>query len=364
MPFCLQKCGYCDFYSFSTDRQHRSDYVLTLIKHIQMSQDKDLFCDSLYFGGGTPSLMQGEDIQQIIKAVGDCFRLDKNAEITLEVNPGTVTCESLKEFRQAGVNRLSIGVQSLDDSELKALSRLHNAQEAINAIQNSFQAGFDNVSCDIMFGVPNQTLTSLEKTTQTLTKYPISHISAYGLKIEPLTPFGKNPPVLPDEDIERQMYFQLIDQLEKEGFEQYEISNFAKKGKASRHNLKYWQTEQYLAFGPSASGFIKSHRYTYAPDLEKYTMAVQKGQNPPLSESYTVDSQSRCQEKIIFGLRLTKGIDLEQCQLKKEDFYKNPVLSRLIAEGFMDLNRHTLRLLPKGMYISNSIINEILLLKD
>lgn len=361
MPFCVRKCAYCDFYSRGgADGESISAYADTVIKHMEMSHDKELFCDSLYFGGGTPSLMNADDVGQIIEAAGENFDLSHDAEITLEVNPGTVDREKFRNLKAVGVNRISLGVQSLDDGELGILGRLHDADAAKKAIERAFEAGFDNVSCDVMFGLPRQTEKSLAATLDGLCAYPIAHISAYGLKIEPGTPFARQKLDLPDEDAERAMYFAIIENLQSHGFEQYEISNFARDGKTSRHNLKYWRGGEYLAFGPAAAGYLHGERYAYARDLDGYTAAINTGENPPETERYTVDAAEKAREKIIFGLRLAEGINLEECGISAASLYENPVTARLLKKNYMKLDAARLRLTPTGFYISNGIINEIL----
>ena len=361
MPFCMKKCGYCDFYSVcGSTAQQRTDYIHSVIKHMEMSQDKTLFCDSLYLGGGTPSLLAPQDVEMLINAAARCFDLSEKSEITLEMNPCTADREKLSGFVASGVNRISLGVQSLDDRELSALGRLHDSMGAREALDMIFEAGFDNVSCDVMFGIPYQTRESLEYTLRQLCRYPVSHISAYGLKIEPSTPFYTQKLSLCDEDTERQMYFDIAQILSEYGFEQYEISNFARDGRASRHNMKYWLGEEYLAFGPCASGYLHGERYTYARSLEEYASAIGEGRNPPESERYTVDDDERAQESIIFGLRTKYGISLEKCGIDAKKITESPFFKRLSAENMILLSEDNLRLTPRGYYVSNSIINEVL----
>ncbi|MBE6688647.1 MAG: radical SAM family heme chaperone HemW [Ruminococcaceae bacterium] len=365
IPFCVRKCSYCDFYSVGcasvTDMQGYTDAV---IRHMDMSQSKDLFCDSLYFGGGTPSLLPTECVGEIIKSAKKCFSVSDNCEITMECNPCTIDKKGFAELLRHGVNRVSIGVQSLHDSELNALGRLHDANGAVNAIENALEAGFANISCDVMFGIPRQTRESLRQTLEKLCALKISHISAYGLKIENGTPFSQMSLDLPDEDSEREMYFDIINVLKSHGFEQYEISNFARDGKNSRHNIKYWQGDGYISFGPSASSYVSGQRYTYTRSVKDYIEAVTNGKNPPESERYSVDEEEKRSERIIFSLRMNEGISLSECGLSAEKITSNPVLSRLIDEDCMILSDDRLRLTSKGFYISNGIINEILALLD
>ena len=362
IPFCIRKCNYCDFYSSGGACSGEiSSYAHAVIKHIELSQDKDLFCDSLYLGGGTPSLLSARDTAGIIDACRKYLGLSDDAEITLEMNPKTADKDSLKAFFASGVNRLSIGVQSLNDNELLKLGRLHDADGAKRTVEDALSAGFGNISCDVMFGIPFQTPHSLLHTLDGLCSYPVTHISAYGLKIEEGTPFYKMNLDVPDEEGERQMYFDIISRLKEHGFEQYEISNFARDSHYSRHNLKYWRGEEYLAFGPSASGYFNGTRYTYKRDIQGYINAVNSLKEPEKDEEYFVDEEEKNREKIIFSLRLTEGINLEECGINPQKLLKNPVISRLIREEYIILGEK-LSLTSKGFYISNSVINEILAL--
>lgn len=361
MPFCVKKCAYCDFYSIAgTCSGKRLEYTAAVVNHINMYHDKSLVFDSIYFGGGTPSLMSPQDLENILCALKENFTITPDCEITLELNPETADKNYLSELKWLGVNRLSFGVQSLNDDELKLMGRIHTAEKAVSSIQDAFNAGFDNVSCDIIFGVPFQEPKSIRNTLTELCRLPVAHISAYGLKVEPNTPFARMELIFPDEDTEERMYFDIIDFLGLNGFEQYEISNFAKKGKHSRHNLKYWQGTEYLSFGPSASGYFKNRRYTYKKDIDAYISAIQNKKEPPVSESLTVSENEKRQEKIIFGLRLSKGILLSEIDLSCYSLTKSPIISRLLNEDYIRCENGFLRLTPKGFYISNGIINEIL----
>ena len=362
IPFCVRKCAYCDFYSLGgVSEEIKSVYTDALIKHMEMSQDKALFCDSLYLGGGTPSLMDVRDIERIIGAARHNFTLSEDCEITLEANPGTVDKQKFSDLLSAGVNRISLGVQSLNDRELLKLGRLHDAYCAREAIESAFWAGFENVSCDVMFGIPYQTYKSLVATLSELCTYQITHVSAYGLKLEASTPLALEMDLaLPDEDKEREMYFDIVSRLGKCGFNQYEISNFARGGKVSRHNIKYWRGDEYISFGPAAAGYLHGERYTYTRDIKSYITAVQNKKNIPEAERYAVSDSEKREEKIIFGLRMTDGIRLSDCGIISADIKKSPVLSRLLMEEYMSLDGEILCLTPKGFYISNSIINELL----
>ncbi|HAN43965.1 MAG TPA: coproporphyrinogen III oxidase, partial [Ruminococcaceae bacterium] len=248
IPFCLSKCPYCDFYSVKTDGGSIKKYTAAVVNAIKSRPLGGLSVDTVYFGGGTPSVIGAENLAEILQAARDSFLVEQNAEITLEANPGTVDLSFFSELKKAGFNRLSMGLQSANDGQLKLLGRRHNADEAKAAVLSAQKAGFDNISLDIMLGIPQQTEKIVEKSIDFCASLNVSHISAYMLKIEPNTPFYKSniADICPDEDMQADLYLHAVYCLETRGYKQYEISNFARDGKKSRHNLKYWHCEQYL----------------------------------------------------------------------------------------------------------------------
>lgn len=302
LPFCLSKCPYCDFYSFreGADGVTADAYVNALICEIA-SEDK--FCaDTVYFGGGTPSLLGEKRIYKILNALAPS--LDGECEITLECNPKTVDFNSLKAYRAAGVNRLSVGAQSFCDGELRALGRLHTASEAVNAVTDAHRAGFDNVSLDLMLATPGQTASSLSQSVRTAVSLGVSHVSAYILTIEKNTRFYKAGVSLPEDDTVAQMYLNTVYGLNAAGIKQYEISNFAAIGFESRHNLKYWRCEEYKGFGASAHSFENGVRRCHSRSAAEYIKT--RGRIIKVTD----EKAGGFTEYAMLRLRLCEGLDL------------------------------------------------------
>lgn len=337
VPYCVQKCPYCDFYSGKLSRQ--DEYIQSAVRNIQRytHQNQDLIFDTVYFGGGTPSLLP-----EISSAVLSEIRLTPNAEITFEANPETVTPSTFETLLKSGVNRLSFGVQSLTGKELSALGRIHSAEKAIQAITTAHNAGFSNISADIMLGIPYQTKETLIATIDKLASLPITHVSAYMLKIEPNTPFGKRPPSVPDEDEQAELYLLAVSELEKHGFKQYEISNFAKADCESRHNLKYWRCEEYIGIGPAAHSYYNGKRYAVPRDLGLFIDSEQQ------CEEFTDESPDTKEEQIMLGLRLCEGIPITE-ELQKR--------LKLIPPHLIRAENNRISLTPEGFLVSNEIIS-------
>lgn len=351
VPFCAKKCPYCDFYSCSYSSRASEDYANGIIRDIEGFPDNPKI-DTVYFGGGTPSLIPPEFIEKILRCLNLKFNISV-PEITLEINPCTVNNNKLKLYREMGINRLSIGVQSANDSELKLLGRKHNFEKAKEIIIQASNNGFDNISCDLMLGIPGQTIDSLSESINKLSELPINHISSYILKIEAGTPFDNKEFInqMPSDELVSEMYLFTVNDLKNKGFDQYEISNFAKKGYKSRHNLKYWNCCEYIGFGPAAHSFYNGIRYYYAPDLEKFI------KSPPEKIITDFDAGGD-DEKLMLGLRLTEGVDLNEFPDRKNSILlKAASLKRC---GYIDLTGDRLSLTPKGFMVSNSIIAELI----
>ncbi len=269
VPFCKNKCPYCDFYSLKLTQETEKKYTEAVIRNLEQFKGETL--DTIYFGGGTPSILSAHSFYCIFKAINKFFKLD-NAEITLEANPSVTDIKKLKSLKNVGFNRISFGVQSCDDNELKQLGRIHNFSTAKTAILNASQAGFENISCDVMLGIIGQTKQSLENTIDKLTSLPINHISAYILKIEENTPYNCEAILkkLPCEDLVCDLYEFGQNLLSSKGFNQYEVSNFSKKGFESKHNLKYWECKEYIGIGPSAHSFYNKKRYYCPPCVDEF----------------------------------------------------------------------------------------------
>ena len=344
VPFCVRKCPYCDFYSAAGREELRADYAAAVIRNLRDYPER---FDTVYFGGGTPNLI-AEHMPMILRAVN----IEPGAEISAECNPATSTPETLRIMRQAGVNRISVGVQSLRDNELKKLGRLHNAAQAEELILHARQAGFESISADVMLGVPGQTADSLTDTIERLAKLPITHISAYMLTLEPATPFGKAPPAdMADDEQMAELYALCLRLCEKHGFRQYEISNFAREGFECRHNLKYWRDEEYLGIGPAAHSFYAGRRFAVPRDLEAFIRAEHQ------SAEITDDSPGDYDERVMMGLRLAEGIS--------EELYKPLEKAlRLIPSEYYRLEGGRLSLTGRGFPVYNYIVSLLLAHKE
>ena len=345
IPYCAKKCPYCDFFSERYNKNSIMQYTDAVLRNLEYYSRRRI-ADTIYFGGGTPSLMPAECIERIINSVRRNFILSENSEITLEVNPNTVNADKLSDLYNAGVNRLSVGVQSLVESELKMLGRTHTAERAVETVINAEKAGFKNISCDMIIGVPNQTSESIKYTIQKLSELPVTHISSYILKIENGTPFD-NPDfisLMPDDDTVSDMYLLMVDELEKRGFMQYEVSNFAKKGSESRHNTKYWKCIDYLGIGATAHSCFEGKRFFVPPDIEKFN-------NSPFQDiSVTDENPCGFKEYAMLRLRLKEGLDISQ---HPEIISKT---SELLKAGYINFDGKKISLTAKGYLMSNSVI--------
>lgn len=349
VPFCVRKCPYCDFYSCENRLHERDAYVQAVCRNIRYYGNNKK-ADTLYFGGGTPSLLSPVQIAEIISCAESEFDLI-SPEITMEINPATVTPEMLKDYRSAGVNRLSIGVQDLHDDSLETLGRLHTAKQAVKTVYNAKDAGFENISCDLMIGTKGQTSERLHETLEKITSLPISHISAYMLKIEEGTPYAKQnmQDFIPDEDEVADLYLEMVSFLEEKGFLQYEISNFAKKGFESRHNCRYWKLSDYIGIGPAAHSCYEGKRFYVPSDLDLF---IKEEHQKTITED---DSPDTSQERIMLGLRLAEGIPLswlDDIQRKSAELF--------LKAGLMKKDSDRICFTPRGFLVSNSILCELI----
>ena len=373
IPFCKQKCLYCDFASYACfgEREMRT-YTDALCHEIEVRAEEAsnvAFGATIYFGGGTPSVLPTDCLEGIVSTLKSCGFWQKPAEATIEVNPGTADVNKLKRLREAGFDRISFGVQSLQDKELRAIGRIHNAEEALIAIDMARTAGFRRISCDLIYGLPGQSLASLKDTICRLTKTGIEHMSVYGLIVEEGTPLERlvtsGRMVLPDEDIAADMYELVQRLLAEAGFERYEISNYAKNGQYSRHNTVYWQYHPYIAFGAAACGMEKALRRTAASTVPEYIAAAQAltSANWRTSELYTSESltiQQQLEEFMFMGLRRAAGADLAEARARfgvdvwqRYGLQLEPIIKKGLAR--YDGDKQRLWLTPKGMEIGNQI---------
>jgi oxygen-independent coproporphyrinogen III oxidase len=363
IPFCDHKCIYCDFYSIIT-----SDNIIpffeTLKKETEyysaMFREEHLFT-SIFFGGGTPSLMCPDDIGDIIYDLKNKFNISGDAEITLETNPGTVTKEKLKHFLEAGVNRISIGIQSFDEDDLKFLTRIHDKQTAIDTVLNASVAGFGNISIDLIFNLPAQTREKWLKNLSRAVQLPINHISAYSLILEKGTILNKlvldKIVTMQDNDYDADLYQHTIEYLTSHGFNQYEVSNFAMDGYECRHNNAYWRYRDYLGLGPSAHSYMNGKRWWNYSSLKRYILEIRKNNHAEASFEIPTFDQ-KLDEYIMLSLR-SSGLDLEDLEAKfgHSWFEKNQRFLELsIAEGFLKSYKNFIRFTPKGYAVCDEII--------
>lgn len=350
VPFCGRKCRYCDFYSLPYRKSSAAEYAAAVLRNIRHYSDKNVILDTVYFGGGTPSLLPAEYIEQFMKEIRCNFDLAENAEITLEANPNTLTGERLEKLRESGINRLSIGVQSMDDNELEILGRTHNAKTAEKAVLAARKAGFDNISCDLMAALPNQTAEKLAYSIDAMTALPIQHISAYILKIEKGTVFDcdeirRN---IPDDDAAAELYMTMVKKLREKGFFQYEVSNFAKKGYESRHNSRYWKCQDYIGIGPSAHSCYKGKRFAVSADLQGFI------DSPVQVTEITDESPCGFEEYAMLRLRLREGYNINDFPEYKDNLLKK--IPNLLKAGYIAFDGENISLTERGFLLSNSVI--------
>ena len=370
IPFCKSKCGYCDFCSNPpASAQEIERYQNALMLHMQdlSAAAADYTVDTVYFGGGTPTMLSAKQLCALLDCVRDSFTLEKDAEITTEANPGTVDRRALRALRKCGFNRISFGLQSADDAELRALGRVHTAADLTRAYDDARRAGFMNISLDLMYGIPRQTRESFRRSLDFARGLDPEHLSVYGLKIEEGTPFyaARECLSLPDEESEYNMYFDAHRVLGEAGYEHYEISNFARRGFRSRHNLRYWLDEKYLGFGVSAHSYFNNQRYAYTTDIDAY---IREMESPTelasiLTECTDIDVFTKETEYVMLRLRLFDGISLPAYRAEfGRDFLAKygKKLERYLAGGFARAAADRIALTAKGMYVSNYILSDLL----
>ena len=360
VPFCKKKCKYCDFYSIAcADGSKMDAYTDALVRHIGEYAPfmKGYTVDTVYFGGGTPTVLGAKRLGRILKAICRGCSVSKSAEITCEANPESSELKLFEALRRAGVNRLSLGVQSASDEELAALGRLHTFAQAAQAVQAARKAGFGNLSLDFMYGLPGQDIAGALASLEKIMALSPEHISCYCLKLEEGTPLWREAPVLPDDDTQADMYLQIVGMLEKSGYEQYEVSNFAKRGYASRHNTRYWKLEEYLGFGPGAHSFFGGRRFSYKRNLDAYLAG-----GDILDEMEETPDTQRIGEYLMLRLRLNEGIDGEAYfrRFHREFAPVEHVLEQFLAPGYTRRAGTRWSLTPRGMFVSNAIICRVL----
>ncbi len=355
IPFCVRKCGYCDFLSGPTDEGTKKEYVEKLLEEIE--QYADLLgqrrTETIFFGGGTPSILDAKYIVQIMESLKKYGNISGDAEISLEANPGTVTKEKILLWKKAGINRLSFGLQSADDEELKKLGRIHTWEEFTDNFYLARSCGFSNINVDLMSALPGQTVDSWKRTMEKVTALNPEHISAYSLIIEEGTLFydayADHPELLPSEEEERTMYYETKAYLSSKGYERYEISNYAKPGYECRHNLSYWERTDYLGLGLGAASLLGNVRKSNQSSLEKYLKGNFSGEQEILSDVNAME------EYFFLGLRKMKGVDWTPYR----PFYEDTV-EKLVKQGVLEKDGKMIRLTELGIDVSNSVLAEFL----
>ena len=371
IPFCVKKCSYCDFLSAPATEQTMETYMAALFAEIRGRAEDctDRMVTSVFIGGGTPSLLSGESIRQLMECIRESYTLAEDAEITMEVNPGTATAEKLREFYVAGINRLSIGMQSAQEQELKMLGRIHDFEGFCQVYREAVEAGFTNINVDVMSGLPGQTLESYRDTLEKVLRLdPMpQHISAYSLIVEEGTPFAamadRGELHLPEEDTDRAMYEETIEILENYGFHRYEISNYAVAGRECRHNVGYWIRRDYLGFGIGAASLMDNVRFQNGRDLGTYL-------EHPLEcreEEQTLTVQEQMEETMFLGLRLIRGVAYEAFEEQYGKSMKEvygPVIAQNVSDGLLVTcegnGKHWLALTKKGLDLSNYVMAQFL----
>ena len=372
IPFCMQKCLYCDFVSYINKSECVKEYINCMIKEIQSYDLKKYNITTIYIGGGTPSFIESDYIKEIINVIQN--KLEKNdtrwedIEITIEANPGTITLEKLNDYKTAGINRISLGLQATQDRLLKQIGRIHNYKDFLEAYELLKRVGFNNINVDLMIGLPNQSIKDLKESLEKIIKLDPNHISVYSLIIEDGTPISKlldkEKIKLPDEEIERQIYWYVKNKLELNGYNHYEISNFSKKGKESKHNLNCWKQKQYIGVGAAAHSYFKDIRYSNTNNIEEYIKNIKENnieKNRKIEEKQTIEDKKN--EFMMLGFRMIEGVNIADFKAK---FVDNPLylyrekIKKLTDEGLIEVDLNNIKLTNKGLDLANVVFEEFI----
>lgn len=383
IPFCVKKCKYCDFNSYKMDLDSKKRYIEDLKIEMELysnklnrddkyknkedfNLDKNDIITSIFIGGGTPSILTSEEIREVFVSIKEKFNIDKNAEITIECNPGTLTLEKLETMKEVGINRLSIGLQAVQEKHLNFIGRIHSYKEFEKNYMDALSVGFKNINIDLMYSLPNQTLCDWKETLEKITDLNPTHISAYSLILEEGTElynmYENNQFDLIDENIDIEMYEYTINYLKSKGYNQYEISNYSQEGYNCKHNILYWECEHYIGLGAGASGYIDNNRYNNLESLEDYHLSLIKREKPIL-DSENLSIKDMIEEKIFMGLRMNRGIKFKDFEKKfgidfREKYSKQ--IEMLLARRLINQNFEGIQLTQKGREISNSIFIEFM----
>ena len=369
IPFCKSKCYYCDFVSFSCKEDKIEQYINALKKEIELYKQElkeDIIIDTIYIGGGTPSFIDSKYIVSVINKLKDSFNILDEAEITIEVNPGTITKEKLINYKNTGINRLSIGLQTTDNNLLKKIGRIHTYDEFIATYNLAREIGFNNINVDLMLALPGQTLNGLTEDVNKIISLNPEHISVYSLMLEEDTKLysmvQNNELNLPDEDLERIMYWKVKKELENNGYEHYEISNFAKKGQESKHNLNCWNQNEYIGFGVNAHSYENNIRFRNTNNLEEYILSILQGKD--INFRIIEEKQNKLEQEnefMMIGFRKIEGIYISEF---KNKFLDNPLylfrkeLASLVEKDLIEIDGDNMRLTNKGIDFANIVFEE------
>ena len=362
IPFCKRKCYYCDFISYDNCINREDEYIESLLLEIEKRSNKDnYFVDTIYFGGGTPSIIKPENIKKVLDKIQASFDVQESAEITLEANPGTVNKEKLEKYLSYGINRLSIGLQSTDNDILKTIGRIHTYEEFLDTYNSALEVGFSNINVDLMLALPSQSIEILTDSLEKVITLNPKHISLYSLILEEDTPLYNKVMnkelILPNEEIERKMYWTTKKLLEENGYIHYEISNFAKEGFCSKHNTNCWKQEEYMGFGAAAHSFVDSKRFSNSENLDEYI----SGNSITLNEELNKEDLEK--EYIMLSLRMIKGLDINEFNLKYnsnfEEKYKD-IIQKLKDEELVELENGRFHLSDKGLDFANIVFEEFI----
>lgn len=369
IPFCKQKCFYCDFCSFANKNEMQEKYVEAVINEIKNITHKEKYTvTTIYFGGGTPSVLNPEYIKNILQEIESSFKILDDAEITIEINPGTVNEEKLKKYKEYGINRLSIGLQSANDKILKKIGRIHDYKQFEETFFYARKCGFKNINVDLMIGLPTQTIEDVKQTLEKIIQKNPEHISVYSLIIEEGTIIEKlineNKLQLPDEETERIMYWTVVNELKENGYNQYEISNFSKKTYESKHNTNCWKQKQYVGLGTSAHSYLNKKRYSNTNNIEEYIKNIQENnisKNITIHEEQT--EESTMNEYMLLGLRMIQGININEF---KQKFKTDPtikykkILEKLQKENLIQITKTSIKLTKQGIDFGNIVWEEFI----
>ena len=368
IPFCVKKCAYCDFLSWSGDKEQRVDYVRALEQEILSYKNfaEDYQVTTLYFGGGTPSVLEGELLERIMEAIRRTFQIEEKAEVTLEMNPGTALKEKLELYKKLGINRLSMGIQSVKNENLKLLGRIHTYEDFLESYCMAREAGFDNLSGDLISSLPGQTLAEWKEELEILMETPLEHVSVYQLIIEEGTEFykkyGECEELLPDEETSREIYLWTGKYLKSRGFEQYEISNYAREGKQSAHNLRYWERKDYLGLGLGGASMIRNMRMSNTRDWDKY-MAYCRDPGKIREEVEVLEESGQMEEFMFLGLRKTRGISKKEFRRtfgKDIDLVYEKTLEKYLKNGMLQESGDRIFLSEEGILLCNQVFADFL----